>query len=418
MARKPHRERFALRLEVLESRVLLSGEGPGRRLSRLAAWGMRADRPRTGAAEIGDRRAGPDPGAGGTVAVRGAGRIAAAFVPNDPLFGLLWGLDDARNVDIDAPEAWSVTTGSPATIVAVLDTGIDLGHPELAGRVWTNPGEVAANGVDDDGNGYVDDLHGWNFVSGTNDVQDDNGHGSHVSGTIAAAGNDGAGVVGVAWNATILPLKILAADGGGEVDAAIAAIGYAVREGARVINASWTMDSFSPAAGRRHPRRRGPRRGLRQRGGQRRGEQRQDPRQPGPPLEPDHGRRDRPGGEAGRLLELREEVRRPGRARGGDLEHGARRIRFLLGDIDGDPARLGRRRPPVEPPSRVHRGATGRTRPGDDQVSGEPEEQDEDRGHGRRRVRPGRCRLPDRPGRPVSRSGSRSVTGAGRSSFG
>ncbi|MEJ7637744.1 MAG: S8 family peptidase [Singulisphaera sp.] len=143
------------------------------------------------------------------------------------------------------PEAWSVTTGSPATIVAVLDTGIDLGHPELAGRVWTNPGEVAANGVDDDGNGYVDDIHGWNFAAGTNDVQDDNGHGSHVSGTIAASGNDGAGVVGVAWNATILPLKILVADGGGEVEAAIAAIDYAVQAGARVINASWTLDSLS-----------------------------------------------------------------------------------------------------------------------------------------------------------------------------
>ena len=144
------------------------------------------------------------------------------------MVGQLWGLDNARNVDIDAPEAWSVTTGSPATIVAVLDTGIDLDHPDLAGRVWTNPGEVAANGVDDDGNGYVDDIHGWNFASNTNDVQDDNGHGSHVSGTIAASGNNGIGVVGVAWNATILPLKILAADGGGEVDAAIAAIEYAV----------------------------------------------------------------------------------------------------------------------------------------------------------------------------------------------
>ncbi len=161
------------------------------------------------------------------------------------MIGQLWGLDNPRDVDIDAPEAWSVTTGSPSTIVAVLDTGIDLDHPELAGRIWTNPGEVAANGVDDDGNGYVDDVHGWNFVAGTNDVQDDNGHGSHVSGTIAASGNDGLGVVGVAWNATVMPLKVLAADGDGEVDAAIAAICYAIQGGARVINASWTLDAFS-----------------------------------------------------------------------------------------------------------------------------------------------------------------------------
>ena len=240
MARRARRDRSAPRLEILESRVLLSGVGPGRRPSRLSAWGTRADGPRPGAIEVGDGRAGRIPGA-----IRDVGRIAAALVPNDGMFGQLWGLDNARDVDIDAPEAWSVTTGSPSTIVAVLDTGIDLDHPELAGRIWTNPGEVAANGVDDDGNGYVDDIHGWNFAYGTNDVQDDNGHGSHVSGTIAASGNDGLGVVGVAWNATILPLKILAADGGGEVDAAIAAIGYAVQGGARVINASWTLDSFS-----------------------------------------------------------------------------------------------------------------------------------------------------------------------------
>ncbi len=243
MARKAHPDGFALRLEILEPRVLLSGEGPGRRLSRLSAWMTRADGPWAGAVEVGKGRAGRHPDAGGTGAVRGAGRIAAAFVPNDPMVGQLWGLDSARNVDIDAPEAWSITTGNPATIVAVLDTGIDLGHPELAGHVWTNPGEVAANGVD--GDGYVDDIHGWNFVSDTNDVQDDNGHGSHVSGTIAATGNDGAGVVGVDWDATILPLKILAADGAGGIEAAIAAIGYAVREGARVINASWTLDSLS-----------------------------------------------------------------------------------------------------------------------------------------------------------------------------
>src|SRR4051812_47847079 len=111
MRRRSRPGRSAPRLEVLEPRILLNGEGLGRRPSRLTAWGTRADWPSIGAIEIGDGRAGRNPGAVGVGADRGAGRIAAAFVPNDRMLGQLWGLDNGRDVDIDAPEAWSVTTG-------------------------------------------------------------------------------------------------------------------------------------------------------------------------------------------------------------------------------------------------------------------------------------------------------------------
>ena len=163
---------------------------------------------------------------------------ASAFVPNDPSFGSQYGLNNPNDVDLDAPQAWEVSTGS-GTIVAVLDTGIDTTHPDLASRLWVNPGEIPGNGRDDDRDGFVDDVNGWNFAEGTNDIRDDNGHGSHVSGIVAAAGNNGVGVIGVAWNARILPLKILDSQGNGSQNAAVAAIYYAVAHGARVINASW-----------------------------------------------------------------------------------------------------------------------------------------------------------------------------------
>src|SRR4051812_42228546 len=113
---RSRRERSAPRLEVLEARILLSGEGLGHRPCRLSAWRTRADRPRIGAVEVADARVVRDPAAVGTGAVRGAGRSSAALIPNDLMIGLLWGLDNPRDVDIDAPQAWSVTTGSPSTI--------------------------------------------------------------------------------------------------------------------------------------------------------------------------------------------------------------------------------------------------------------------------------------------------------------
>jgi thermitase len=162
------------------------------------------------------------------------------FYPNDPEFSQLWGLNQANNIDIDAPEAYGVSVGNASTIVAVIDTGIDLNNPDFVGRIWTNT-------VDDAAEGYPDDVHGWNFVSDTNNVQDDNGHGTHVSAIIGAAGNNSFGVVGVAPGVTIMPLKFLDQNGNGSTDAAVSAIYYAVEHGARVINASWGgVDYYGP----------------------------------------------------------------------------------------------------------------------------------------------------------------------------
>ncbi len=170
---------------------------------------------------------------------------SAELTPNDPQYASEWGLNNARDVDIDAPEAWDISTGQASTLVAVIDTGINLTHPDLVGRIWTNPGEIAGNGVDDDNDGYVDDVHGWNFVNDTNNPADDHGHGTHVSGTIAAATNNATGVAGVDWNAKILPLKFLDSSGNGSDFDAAAAIRYAADVGAKIINASWGSGDFS-----------------------------------------------------------------------------------------------------------------------------------------------------------------------------
>jgi subtilisin family serine protease len=181
--------------------------------------------------------------------------------PNDPSMHQLWGLDNfgqtvnwvtgTADADIDAQEAWSVSTGSPTVTVAVIDTGVDLSHPDLAANGWVNEGEDCAgcrtNGVDDDGNGYVDDWRGWDFVNGDNNPADDNGHGTHVAGTIAAVGNNGLGVVGVTWSTKIMPLKFLSATGSGSVADAISAILYANGMGVPILNNSWGGDDFSQA---------------------------------------------------------------------------------------------------------------------------------------------------------------------------
>lgn len=126
-------------------------------------------------------------------------------LPDDPQYSNagLWGLPK-----ISAPAAWDITTGSSTVIVAVIDTGMRLAHEDLAANLWVNSGEVAGNGIDDDGNGYIDDVHGWDFRFEDSDPTDQYGHGTHVAGTIGAVGNNATGIVGVNWNVRIMPIKI------------------------------------------------------------------------------------------------------------------------------------------------------------------------------------------------------------------
>ena len=171
--------------------------------------------------------------------------IRAETAPNDPRFGELWGLNNVgqgsgtAGADIGATAAWSRSTGSGDVVVAVLDSGVDYTHPDLASNIWANPGEVPGNGIDDDGNGYVDDVRGWDFVNRDNNPMDDNSHGTHVAGTIGARGNNNLGVTGVSWDVSIMPLKVLDHYGNGSISAAIDAIGYAWRNGAVISNSSW-----------------------------------------------------------------------------------------------------------------------------------------------------------------------------------
>ena len=180
--------------------------------------------------------------------------IEADRTPNDTYYGyFLYGLNNTgqsggtRDADIDAPEAWDLTTGTNV-VVGIIDTGIDWNHPDLAGNIWTNAAEVSGvSGVDDDANGYVDDLRGWDFVNNDNNPFDDNGHGTHVSGTVAGTGNNVLGVVGVCWRARLMGLKFLSAGGSGYDSDAIRAIRYATRNGARVTNNSWGGGGSSQA---------------------------------------------------------------------------------------------------------------------------------------------------------------------------
>jgi subtilisin family serine protease len=155
-------------------------------------------------------------------------------VPSDPQASSEWGL-----AQISAATAWDTTTGDRSVTVGVIDSGIDAAHPDLAPNLWTNPGEIPGNNVDDDHDGYVDDVHGWDFVDGDATPADLNGHGTHVAGTIAANGGDAIGVAGVAWQAGIVPLRALDAGGSGSTSDLIDAIAYAERKGVQIVNLSF-----------------------------------------------------------------------------------------------------------------------------------------------------------------------------------
>ncbi len=177
---------------------------------------------------------------------------------NDPLNSELWGLHNTgqtggtEDIDIDAPEAWDITTGSASVVVGIVDTGVNYLHPDLQGNMWVNPNEISGNGIDDDGNGVVDDIYGYNAVTQGGNPLDDHGHGSHTAGTIGARGNDARGVSGLNWNVKIMALKFLNASGSGTTADAISAIEYAVAMrhsgvNLRVLNNSWGGGGFSQA---------------------------------------------------------------------------------------------------------------------------------------------------------------------------
>lgn len=228
--------------------------------------------------------------------------VSVSVIPNDANFGSLWGLHNTGqsggtvDADIDAPEAWDLSVGSLQTVVAVIDTGIDYRHPDLYRNIWINQQEIPTHirnnlvdsdgdglitfwdlnhpsnagkvndwngngyidagdilhnssgwedGIDNDGNGYVDDLIGWDWVNNDNDPIDDHNHGTHVAGTIGATGNDGVGVVGVNWRVQLVPLKFLSASGSGSTSNAINAVNYMVGKNIRISNNSWGGGGYS-----------------------------------------------------------------------------------------------------------------------------------------------------------------------------
>ena len=177
--------------------------------------------------------------------------MKANMVPNDPYYSSygswgqsyddLWGLKKMQ-----AAQAWDLAQGE-GVVVAVVDTGVDYNHPDIAANIWTNIGEIPNNGMDDDGNGFVDDIRGWDFGNSDNDPGDVHGHGTHVSGTIAAVGNNGIGMIGVAPKVKIMPVKGFMDSGGAWSSDLAKGIKYAVYNGADVVNNSWGCETPCPS---------------------------------------------------------------------------------------------------------------------------------------------------------------------------
>ena len=322
--------------------------------------------------------------------------VRTSFIPDDPAYGLQWGLEQTSDVDIDASAAWDITTGA-STIVAVIDTGVQLDHPDLAANVWTNPGEIPGNGIDDDDDGYVDDVHGWDFVDDDNDPTDENGHGTHVAGTIAAVGDNATGGTGVAFGSRVLPLRMLDADGDGLPVGRGAR--HCLREGARRARREPLLDLRRPdlaAAVGRH-RVGGGRGPARDRGGrQRRPRRGPAARVPGRVRSAHHRVGRRPGQERHPRLVLEPrplERRRRGSGRAHPEHLEQRRLRVSRRDLDGvAPCRRRRRAARVGAPG-LDGPADPRPAARDDAPARGPDRAHRHRGHRgcrhRRRARPG-----------------------------
>jgi subtilisin family serine protease len=172
---------------------------------------------------------------------RRAGPVPA---PSDRAFAAQWQL--TTDAAMGARSGWNVATAGNV-VVAVIDTGAQLDHPDLAANLWTNTGEIAGNGIDDDANGFVDDVHGYDFAGKDADPSDENGHGTNVAGIIGARGNNGTGVTGVAWRARLMIVRVLDASGSGSVYDVARGIRYAVANGARIVNLSMAGPDDDPS---------------------------------------------------------------------------------------------------------------------------------------------------------------------------
>jgi thermitase len=173
-----------------------------------------------------------------------------ASTPDDPDFGKLWGLRNTgsnepkgsagvEGADVNVLKAWDITTGSKQVKIAVIDTGVDYTHPDLKGNMWVNKNEIPGNRIDDDNNGFIDDVYGYDFANNDSDPMDGNGHGSHCSGTIGATHNNKVGVTGVMENVSIMAVKFLGDDGSGTLEAAVKAIDYATMMNVDLMSNSW-----------------------------------------------------------------------------------------------------------------------------------------------------------------------------------